>query len=31
MLTEFGDTIGLVMLANGDDPAKVTTRRSTAR
>jgi spermidine/putrescine transport system substrate-binding protein len=24
MLTEFGDTIGLVMLANGDDPAKVT-------
>src|ERR671927_1042053 len=24
LLTEFGDTIGLVMLANGDDPAKVT-------
>jgi spermidine/putrescine transport system substrate-binding protein len=24
MLTEFGDTIGLVMLANGDDPSKVT-------
>jgi spermidine/putrescine transport system substrate-binding protein len=24
MLTEFGDTMGLVMLANGDDPAKVT-------
>jgi spermidine/putrescine transport system substrate-binding protein len=24
MLTEFGDTIGLVMLANGDDPANVT-------
>jgi spermidine/putrescine transport system substrate-binding protein len=23
-LTEFGDTMGLVMLANGDDPAKVT-------
>jgi spermidine/putrescine transport system substrate-binding protein len=24
MLTEFGDTMGLVMLANGDDPSKVT-------
>ena len=24
MLTEFGDTIGLTMLANGDDPSKVT-------
>ena len=24
LLTEFGDTIGLVMLANGDDPSKVT-------
>jgi spermidine/putrescine transport system substrate-binding protein len=24
LLTEFGDTMGLVMLANGDDPAKVT-------
>jgi spermidine/putrescine transport system substrate-binding protein len=24
MLTEFGDTLGLVMLANGDDPSKVT-------
>jgi spermidine/putrescine transport system substrate-binding protein len=24
LLTEFGDTIGLVMLANGDDPANVT-------
>jgi spermidine/putrescine transport system substrate-binding protein len=24
LLTEFGDTIGLVMLANGDDPAKIT-------
>jgi spermidine/putrescine transport system substrate-binding protein len=24
LLTEFGDTIGLVMAANGDDPAKVT-------
>jgi spermidine/putrescine transport system substrate-binding protein len=24
MLTEFGDTLGLVMLANGDDPGKVT-------
>src|SRR5262249_11000104 len=24
LLTEFGDTIGLTMLANGDDPAKVT-------
>jgi spermidine/putrescine transport system substrate-binding protein len=24
MLTEFGDTVGLVMLANGDDPSKVT-------
>jgi spermidine/putrescine transport system substrate-binding protein len=24
LLTEFGDTIGLVMLSNGDDPAKVT-------
>ena len=23
-LTEFGDTMGLVMLANGDDPSKVT-------
>jgi spermidine/putrescine transport system substrate-binding protein len=25
LLTEFGDTMGLVMLANGDDPGKVTT------
>jgi spermidine/putrescine transport system substrate-binding protein len=24
LLTEFGDTLGLVMLANGDDPSKVT-------
>jgi spermidine/putrescine transport system substrate-binding protein len=24
LLTEFGDTMGLVMAANGDDPAKVT-------
>jgi spermidine/putrescine transport system substrate-binding protein len=24
LLTEFGDTMGLVMLANGDDPGKVT-------
>jgi spermidine/putrescine transport system substrate-binding protein len=24
LLTEFGDTIGLVMLSNGDNPAKVT-------
>jgi spermidine/putrescine transport system substrate-binding protein len=24
LLTEFGDTIGLVMLANGDDPSNVT-------
>jgi spermidine/putrescine transport system substrate-binding protein len=24
MLTEFGDSLGLVMLANGDDPSKVT-------
>src|SRR4029077_2965056 len=24
LLTEFGDTIGPVMLANGDDPSKVT-------
>jgi spermidine/putrescine transport system substrate-binding protein len=24
LLSEFGDTIGLVMLSNGDDPAKVT-------
>jgi spermidine/putrescine transport system substrate-binding protein len=24
MLTEFGDTMGLVMLANGDDPSNVT-------
>jgi spermidine/putrescine transport system substrate-binding protein len=24
MLTEFGDTMGLVMAANGDDPSKVT-------
>jgi spermidine/putrescine transport system substrate-binding protein len=24
MLTEFGDTIGAVMLSNGDDPSKVT-------
>jgi spermidine/putrescine transport system substrate-binding protein len=24
LLTEFGDTMGLVMLANGDDPSKVT-------
>jgi spermidine/putrescine transport system substrate-binding protein len=24
LLTEFGDTLGLVMLANGDDPANVT-------
>ncbi len=24
MLTEIGDTMGLVMLANGDDPSKVT-------
>jgi spermidine/putrescine transport system substrate-binding protein len=24
MLTEFGDTLGIVMLANGDDPSKVT-------
>jgi spermidine/putrescine transport system substrate-binding protein len=24
LLTEFGDTIGVVMAANGDDPAKVT-------
>ena len=30
LLTELGDTMGLVMLANGDDPAHVTRRsRST--
>ena len=29
VLNAMGDTLGIVMLANGDDPAKVTDARST--